>query len=731
MGKIRFALALHNHQPVGNFANVFEAAYQDSYKPFLDLIDDYPAISFSLHTSGSLLEWLVEHHPEYVDRLRAMVQRGQVEIVGGGFYEPILTMIPSGDRLGQIRGYSEYLRDLFGTTIRGMWVPERVWEQSLVRDIVHAGIEYTILDDFHFRKAGLLPDELLGYYLTEDEGRLLRIFPGSETMRYLIPFQDVERVIDHLRAMRERHPDALIVFADDGEKFGTWPETKRHVYDNGWLRRFLDALRQNLEWIDMVTLAQAVDQLEPKGRVYLPDCSYREMTEWALPAARGSEYSKLWHEVEHWKEGQLIREFLKGGFWRNFKVRYPETNEMYARMLQLSHRLERLTAGHPEALGDTRLNAARLELYRAQCNCAYWHGAFGGVYLPHLRNAIYEHLLRGESHVLAYERPSEPRFVAVESRDLNFDGKNEIRIENDKLAAFLDPSAGGMMYELDVRALALNLGASLSRRPEAYHEKIRQAQGQNSNGVASIHDRVVFKQEGLDQKLIFDRYPRKSLLDHFLAEEVTLADFRWNMGIDRGDFVSGRYKATIAETGDQALVSMTRRGLAAGRLVTLHKAVSLLSGQSFLKIRYRLENFVGDGPLRLAVEFNFGALPPGAEDRHFRTQDQQGIGDFGTELDLSNIPGIGLVDEWQGIDVGLNFSKPAGLWAFPIESVNGSEAGFELTHQSVCVVPHWKIPAGTSAWEVEILLGLDTTNSRKKSPNRVGAALQPALSAGP
>ncbi len=81
-----------------------------------------------------------------------------------------------------------------------MWVPERVWEQHLVSAIAEAGIEYTILDDFHFQHAAAAPsDDVFGYYLTEDEGRLLKIFPGSETLRYTIPFQEPHATYEFLR----------------------------------------------------------------------------------------------------------------------------------------------------------------------------------------------------------------------------------------------------------------------------------------------------------------------------------------------------------------------------------------------------------------------------------------------------------------------------------------------------------------------------------------------------
>ena len=101
--RIRFLFVLHDHQPIGNFDNVFEQAYQDSYRPFLDVFERYPRLKMALHTSGPLMEWLDVHHPEYLDRLARLVAAGRIEIIGGPFYEPILSMIPSRDRVGQIR----------------------------------------------------------------------------------------------------------------------------------------------------------------------------------------------------------------------------------------------------------------------------------------------------------------------------------------------------------------------------------------------------------------------------------------------------------------------------------------------------------------------------------------------------------------------------------------------------------------------------------------------------
>ena len=148
-GTVRLILAFHNHQPVGNFDGVFEQSYHESYLPFLNVLQEFPEIPFALHTSGSLLEWLEKAHPEYIERVRSRVAQNQIEIIGGAFYEPILANIPRRDRIGQITMYTDHLESLFETTVRGMWVPERVWEQSFAGDITAAGIRYTILDDHH------------------------------------------------------------------------------------------------------------------------------------------------------------------------------------------------------------------------------------------------------------------------------------------------------------------------------------------------------------------------------------------------------------------------------------------------------------------------------------------------------------------------------------------------------------------------------------------------------
>ena len=614
-----------------------------------------------------------------------------------------------------------------------MWVPERVWEPGLVSDLALAGIEYTMLDDSHFKNAGLDGSQLHGYYLSEDEGRVVKIFPDNERLRYIIPFADVHQTIDYLREVAAQHPDSVMVFGDDGEKFGCWPETKKHVYDDGWLERFFGALSANREWIHVTTLADAVDQVSPMGKIYLPEASYREMTEWAMPVNRQLEFENLTHAMKPDPRWPTVQKYLRGGFWRNFKVKYPETDEMYTRMMQISRRLDEalqaLETGHAHGSSNGATNGAsngtkngttdaqliekkrllalaQRELYRGQCNCAYWHGAFGGLYLPHLRQGIYNHLIAADNLLDQASRGSKP-WVEVTADDYNFDARQEVQLANDKLVALFSPAQGGFMYELDVRSICLNLLASLTRRPEAYHRKVLAGAGDSGPG---LHEQVKFKQAGLEEKLIYDTLPRKSLIDHFWDADVSHAAIASCKAQERGDFASGVYDARLRRSPGRVQLVMSRTGNAWGHPLTITKNIMLEAGSSLLAIQYQLEGLPANRTFHFAVELNLAGLPSGADDRYFFDRSGQHLGQLGRSLDLHQVEHLGLRDEWLGIGVELELSRPTDIWTFPIETVSLSEGGFELVHQSVVVQPHWTVQADSHGkWSVSLNLPLDTS----------------------
>ncbi len=134
--RISLALALHNHQPVGNFGWVFAEVFERAYEPMIAALERHPGVRLSLHYTGPLLDWLVAERRDAIERLRALVERGQVEILGGGFYEPVLASLPERDRVGQLVRMGDELERRFGQRPRGAWLAERVWEPDLPTSLV-------------------------------------------------------------------------------------------------------------------------------------------------------------------------------------------------------------------------------------------------------------------------------------------------------------------------------------------------------------------------------------------------------------------------------------------------------------------------------------------------------------------------------------------------------------------------------------------------------------------
>ena len=120
------ALGVHNHQPVGNFGHVIEHAFEQAYGPFLDTLERFPNVKMNFHTSGPLLEWMKNARPDYLGRLGKLAQAGQVEIVGGAYWEPILSVLPESDQRAQIKRMQSEIKKLFGVRTRGFWLAEQI-----------------------------------------------------------------------------------------------------------------------------------------------------------------------------------------------------------------------------------------------------------------------------------------------------------------------------------------------------------------------------------------------------------------------------------------------------------------------------------------------------------------------------------------------------------------------------------------------------------------------------
>ncbi|MCP4724582.1 MAG: DUF1926 domain-containing protein [bacterium] len=689
MGHVNLTMCLHSHQPVGNFDHVFEENYRKCYLPFIDVYENYSDLPLALHYSGPLFDWLVEKHPEFIDRLSRLVKKGNIEMVAGTYYEAILAMIPEPDRQSQIKKMKEFLKEKFGQDAVGFWLTERVWEQEMTRSLSEAGIGYTIVDDTHLLNAGLSDKSLLQYYITEDHGKTLSIFATHEKLRYIIPFKEPEEIRDYLGGIAGNDPGALLVYGDDGEKFGGWPQTYKWVYTEKWLEKFFTMLRDNREWIHLHKPGDVLGYLKPGGKIYMPDSSYREMTEWALPVSSALKCEDVTAKIKDsglWEDASV---FIRGGFWRNFKYKYPEANQMYARMLEVSLMAE-----------DSDNEAAKDYLYKAQCNCPYWHGVFGGLYLNHLRFETYKNMIKSEKLFLEEKRVINN--INVEIRDLDFDGREEISIRNKWNKLYIQPHSGGRIYEWDHYAAETNLLDTLSRREEAYHKEIMEASEiQKEEDVKTIHGSWKLKDLSMKKDLIYDDNERKSFLDHIILGKIDPNMLQRNECFEPVKLPFYEYDHKVKETAGKAVIDQsTRVEFDTGEIrcdLLLSKILTVEKNSGDLSVEYKIVN-LGDQQacFNFGTEWNFAMLAGDAPDRYYFLDDGTKSGKLIKKLNKKNAVKFGIVDEWQRLRISFEFSEPVTLFTFPIQTISQSESAFEKVYQSSVIYPvlNLKIDAG-------------------------------------
>lgn len=682
--KLHLILAIHNHQPVGNFDHVIEEAYRKAYLPFLKLLQKHLLLKVVLHYSGSLLSWMAKNHPEAIDILKGFVRDQRVEFLSGGFYEPILSVVPEADRLMQVKELTDYIARLLNYKARGMWLAERVWEPQMPKYLSAAGIDYFPLDDYHFKLSGLNEDDLSGYFITEENGSSIAVFPGSERLRYSIPFRDVKEIMSYLNGFhgstRGRFGSApLITMADDGEKFGVWPETHKHCYDGGWLERFFSAIEANAHWIETTTFSEYRAAFRPLGTVYLPTASYREMGEWVLPTLKRVEYEHILVEMEK-LFGEKAKDMMQGGIWRSFFSKYPESNHIHKRMLMISKKVHGaikesgIKSRKSTKAGTNKIQNVLHELWMGQCNDAYWHGIFGGLYLPHLRSSLYRHLITAES--LAEGMLNKRKRTAKGSGtwkaegDLDCDGFRDICLGNKAITAFFT-GQGGSLVELSLKDRGINILDTLTRRSEAYHSRLSEAI-EGSGGTKTIHERISFKEEGLLGHLFYDRYRRSSLLDHFFSKDVVVDSLMKGNYDELGDFITGIYDMSCLRRNGLTQVKLVREGVASGERMRIDKVVELCDSR--IGVSYELE---GSYSGIFGIEFNISLL--GSPHASIVIGEKNLlIKDKGTH---EGIKGFSLRGSFLNFGLTFSFDEEISLLHYPVETISLSEDGIERIYQ--------------------------------------------------
>lgn len=413
LDKMQFLLGFCFSPPIHASEEELETYYHATVKPFISMAYRFPDVPLTLFFSGPLLEWLQNRHPEFLTALSEMIKRKQVEILGGGFYAPLLPLIPPTDRLGQIEELTTQVRKLLGKRPRGLWLTKGVWDPALVVHLTGSGMEYTFLEEGDFRRVGVSSQQVGLPRLTENQGRLLTVFPFHQDLAQRIQEGDFESFTNLIPSRRRKDRQLLSVFltVDSPEEgaFFTRPEAG--------LEAFLQLVRSFYPEIEAITASGFLKKNQHTlERSYFSATTYEELCR---------------------RTGQTAKASGASQSWKQFLAHDEVANQLYNKMVYVHLLVSSLR-------GDKyKKKSAYDDLWKAQ----NWWGFLGGGDSEALgvhRRRTFAALLSAE----ALLRDRTTFQASLTSQDFDLDGVKEFLFQGSSYNLYIDP-VGGQVFEWD------------------------------------------------------------------------------------------------------------------------------------------------------------------------------------------------------------------------------------------------------------------------------------------
>lgn len=683
MRSIQLVLGTYNTLPE-NSARRYEQAYQNIYKPFLSLLNEHPSVSAVLYYMGPLLEWMEEQHAEAFMLLKEMVKRKQIEFLGGAFYEPILPLIPDADKLGQLEKMTTYLRSHFGNRPRGAWLAQKIWEPSLAKVLKNGGLDYIFLDDSCFHIAGLSEDLCCRPYLTEDQGKSIIVFPLATRLAATIPAASPSKIVASLRKLGDESGQKVVALIFPGDCFGI-REGEENISIR-WLETFLAKIEENRLWLQTVTPQRYLKQNQQRRpRVYFPCLADSDMNRWAYNCSQQKWLQTVGRKVKNVPHGSS---YLRSGYVRQYLMKYPEIDRLYARMMY-THLLVNQIRGD-----KYKKQAASNELWKGQAHAVFWHGPHGGIYSNTLRKAAYRAFLEAEN----ITRGSTMFMPSIIRTDYDLDGQEEFLYQGRVYNTYIH-RRGGSAVELDYLPAGWNYLDTMARWPEPYQ---------------------LSDEEGCDT------YCRKSFLDHFFAPNTNLASFDKMQYLEQGDFLESDYDLLELKREKREIV-LQREGSI--RHENRTRPLKLVKHYRFRKSSLVLQLVISNPAdhaqeLWYGMEMNF-ALAGRNTDSHrlfgfqapgtAQADCGEAVGgcfEIGNERHESKaLQAFKINDSRNRVLIGFEADMGFGLWSLPVET-SPLPGGAEKLYQSTCLLPIWRFklePGGQ--WKLRISLSLEKAPS--------------------
>ncbi|MCK9224654.1 MAG: DUF1926 domain-containing protein [Candidatus Muirbacterium halophilum] len=597
-----FLFAIHFHQPFGNFDNIIETTFRRSYRPLLDCISQFPNVKTTIHFSGPLLLWLEKNHPEYIDKIKHLIEKKQIELLGGTYSEALLAVLDENIRLIQLKKYKELIKRIFGENIKlkGFWLTERIWVPEIIPCLTQNDYEYVFLDEDIIKKGGKNNSQKIFLHKYKDSS--IKIIPINKFLRYNFPFRDIESIIEHIKENK------FSIHADDGEKFGDWPGMYEFLYEKEqYINDFFKQCEENK--ICFINAEKLIENNNETKKIYIPYSSYDGMNKWSMfPDNIKELYKKFTKETI--EEYSYI--FHTGNFF-NFFIKYPESNSIYKKNKYFC----RIFKHNSEVFE---------QLLKSQCCCAYWHGIFGGIYLPHLRDAI------NLGNIFAEKQMP--------------DGISEIEdillLKNNKFALTFEKKAGSLS-SITLLHKFINIINAFSRKPEFYHKDY-------------------------ENEIFYDNSLRNSFIDRIISEELDCDKYIKRMYGDQSDIFLKDYNLiTNCETPDIIRAECNAKCFIDDKVSDLFISKSFKLENNVIKVKYNWKTqIISSEKNFLSIELNFHNI-------------------FGNKKQTINTNKIELNSD-LGIKIKLHCDNAQKIILTPVYTVSNNHQEIENIQQCYAVI---------------------------------------------
>jgi len=411
----------------------FESLYNSVYKPFIKYINKNPDFKFTLSINGNFITYLKKKRKEYITLLRQLVDEKQVEILGGGYYDPALPLLLPVDRAGQIDKLTSEIRQTIGKRPRGITLFADSWDSSLVSSLQICGIEYVLLD------SSIIPQDkkMMLPLIMNNLGKSIDIYPVYKNLSPK-PEMTPQNFVSELEKMNAKEnkkssfiqfvPDRIVNIELSHKELANLLETK-------WFDRLFDYLKENPDIEVKTTTVQLYNKINTiKVPAHISDGINSEMVK-LIQEFRGNT-----------KPANSVHDFMES---------YPLCKKLYNRSLYIGMLINQYKKD------KMRKNNARDRLWQAQTGSRMLIDE-NGTFLPTCyRQKSFKLLMEAEKIL----RDDETFKESVTSFDYNGDGFNEYVCRMKNYFSFISPISGAIQ-ELELLQNSGNYADNLKRKEE-------------------------------------------------------------------------------------------------------------------------------------------------------------------------------------------------------------------------------------------------------------------------